>query len=89
MEIEAKQYYKKHDLFMIFSVYLKDRLKEIMGIPVKNFLKFLFDNYGIPAAIQSDNNKEFENELLETYLTAFNVQIIHRGPRKLKAQGQV
>lgn len=56
---------------------------------VKNCLRLLYMNFGMPKAIQSDNVKEFSNQLLRDFHTNLNIRIIHGRPRNLRAQGQV
>ncbi|TBU11302.1 hypothetical protein CWI38_1276p0020 [Hamiltosporidium tvaerminnensis] len=56
---------------------------------VRDSLKFLFNNFGVSVAIQSDNSREFKNALLEAFLTDVNIKIIHKRPRNSKAKGQV
>ncbi|TBU11744.1 hypothetical protein CWI38_1057p0010, partial [Hamiltosporidium tvaerminnensis] len=56
---------------------------------VRDSLKFLFNNFGVPVAIQSYNGREFKNTLLEAFLTDLNIKIIHGRPHNSKAQGQV
>ncbi|TBU12947.1 hypothetical protein CWI38_0577p0020 [Hamiltosporidium tvaerminnensis] len=51
---------------------------------VKDSLKLLFNNFGVPVAIQSDNGREFKNTLLEAFLTDLNIKIIHGRPRNPK-----
>ncbi|TBU20527.1 hypothetical protein CWI38_0057p0070 [Hamiltosporidium tvaerminnensis] len=55
---------------------------------VRDALKFLFDNLGVPVAIQSDNGREFKNTLLEAFSTDHNIKIILERPRNPKAQGE-
>ena len=59
------------------------------AIAVKECLKFIFDNFGEPEEFQSDNGKEFKNQLLKDFLLNRNIKIIHGRPRNPKAQGQV
>ena len=59
------------------------------SIAVKECLKFIFDNFGESEEIQSDNGKEFKNQLLKDFLLNRNIKIIHGRPRNPKAQGQV
>lgn len=56
---------------------------------VKQSLEFLFDNFGVPRSIQSDNGKEFRNQALHTFLESLNINVIHGRPRNPKSQGQV
>jgi len=59
------------------------------AIGVKESLRFIFNNFGVPRSIQSDNGKEFRNRLLQEFLEEHHVLIIHGRPRNPKAQGQV
>lgn len=56
---------------------------------VKQSLEFIFDNFGVPLSIQSDNGKEFRNQVLHDFLSSNNINIIHGRPRNPKSQGQV
>ncbi|TBU12726.1 hypothetical protein CWI38_0085p0060 [Hamiltosporidium tvaerminnensis] len=91
---------KKYDLFMMDCVDLgrysdqNDQYSWILNPInktselVKDSLKFLFNNFGVPVAIQSDNGREFKNALLEAFLTDINIEIIHKRLRTPKAKGQ-
>lgn len=52
-------------------------------------LKAFFRSYGHPKVLQSDNGKEFCNQILVEYCSANNVQIKHGRPRHPQSQGQV
>jgi hypothetical protein len=65
------------------------KLKNKTASAIKDSLEFIFDNFGEPVSIQSDNGKEFKNELLRSYFNDLNIKIIHGRPRNPKAQGQV
>ena len=56
---------------------------------VKQSLDFIFCNFGVPVSIQSDNGKEFRNQVLHNFLSSLNITIIHGRPRNPKSQGQV
>ncbi|TBU20377.1 hypothetical protein CWI38_0082p0060 [Hamiltosporidium tvaerminnensis] len=55
----------------LWSVKLINKTSEY----VNHLLKFLFDNFQVPVAIQSDNGQEFKNTLLKTFLTDLNEDI--------------
>ncbi|TBU20970.1 hypothetical protein CWI38_0004p0050 [Hamiltosporidium tvaerminnensis] len=96
--IYINHFTKKYDLFMMDCVDLRrysdqnDQYSWILNLInktselVRDSLKFLFDNFGVPMAIQSDNGREFKNTLLKALLTDLNIKFIHGRPRKLKAQ---
>ena len=65
------------------------KLKDKSAVTIKNCLQYIFDNFGDPLEIQSDNGKEFKNCLLREFLLGRNIKIIHGRPRNPKAQGQV
>ena len=65
------------------------KLKNKTAVLVKESLKYIFDNFGIPLSIQSDNGKEFRNRELAEFLTSLNIDVIHGRPRNPKSQGQV
>lgn len=73
-----------------FTKYLWSfKLKDKSAVTIKNCLQYIFDNFGDPLEIQSDNGKEFKNSLLREFLLGRNIKIIHGRPRNPKAQGQV
>ncbi|TBU21011.1 putative methyltransferase [Hamiltosporidium tvaerminnensis] len=90
---------KKYDLFMmdcilnVIDTYTKHlycfKLINKTSELVRDSLKFLFNNFGVPVAIQFDNGRKFKNALLEVFLTDLNIKIIHGRPRNPKAQGQI
>ncbi|KAI5151714.1 hypothetical protein ENBRE01_2332 [Enteropsectra breve] len=65
------------------------KMKNKSASLVKDCLEQLFNNYSLPYEIQSDNGREFKNQLLRNYLLSLNVRIIHKRPRNPKAQGQI
>lgn len=65
------------------------KLKNKTALSVKNALNYVFNNFGVPKSIQSDNGKEFKNALLREYLVSKNILIVHGRPRNPKSQGQV
>ncbi|TBU09605.1 hypothetical protein CWI38_2134p0010 [Hamiltosporidium tvaerminnensis] len=87
---------KKYDLFMMDCVDLRrhddqnDQYSLMFNLINKtselgrDSLKFLFENFGVPVAIQSDNSQEFKNTLLEAFLTDLNIKIIHGRPHNPK-----
>ena len=65
------------------------RLREKTAVAIKDSLVFIFNNFGVPKSIQSDNGKEFKNNLVREFLESQNILVIHGRPRNPKAQGQV
>lgn len=65
------------------------KLKNKTAESIKVSLLFIFNNFGVPISIQSDNGKEFKNTLLKETLKNLNILIVHGRPRNPKAQGQV
>ena len=56
---------------------------------VKTSLNYIFMNFGVPKEIQSDNGKEFKNNLLESFLNEKFIKIVHGRPRHPQSQGQI
>lgn len=56
---------------------------------MKESLNFIYRNFGVPKSIQSDNGKEFVNELLHTFHQNLNIRVVHVRPKNPRAQGQV
>jgi hypothetical protein len=59
------------------------------ALQVKECLKFIYMNFGVPNSIQADNGKEFRNRLLVDYHRDLNVSVVHGRPRNPRAQGQI
>jgi hypothetical protein len=59
------------------------------ALQVKECLKFIYMNFGVPEAIQADNRKEFRNRLLLDYHRDLNVRVKHGRPRHPRSQGQI
>ncbi len=64
-------------------------MKNKTAATVKACLKYTFQNFGVPAELQSDNGKEFRNTLIRDYCNELNIRMIHGRPRNPQAQGQV
>lgn len=69
----------------LWSFELKNKNAE----SIRDSLIHIFDNYGLPIEIQSDNGKEFRNNMLKEVLLNLNIKIIHGRPRNPRAQGQI
>ncbi|KAI5148435.1 hypothetical protein ENBRE01_0316 [Enteropsectra breve] len=65
------------------------KLKNKSAIAVVECLEQCFMDYGVPAAIQADNGKEFANKELKALCERMNVTIIHGRPRHPQSQGMV
>jgi IS30 family transposase len=73
-----------------FTKYLWSfKLEHKTANSVLECLKYIFENYGVPLAIQSDNGREFKNQVLRDYMLSKHIRIIHGKPRNPKAQGQI
>ena len=64
-------------------------MRDKRAATVAGHLAWIFDHFGVPKAIQSDNGAEFKNATMRALLTARNVVIIHGRPRNPRAQGQI
>ncbi|KAI5152064.1 hypothetical protein ENBRE01_2541 [Enteropsectra breve] len=65
------------------------KLKNKYAIVVVECLEQCFMDYGVPAAIQVDNGKEFANKELKALCERMSVTIIHGRPRHPQSQGMV
>lgn len=65
------------------------KLKTKSAKEVADALEDCFMRYGPPVTIQSDNGKEFKNNILSALCLSMNIRIIHGRPRNPKAQGMV
>jgi transposase InsO family protein len=52
-------------------------------------LEDLFEHYGVPGIIQSDNGKEFRNKLMFDLASKYKILLINGRPRRPQTQGQV
>jgi len=64
-------------------------LKNKTALAVKNALSSLVYREGSPAIIQTDNGREFNNEILINYLNERNIRYKRGRPRHPQNQGQV
>ncbi|KAI5148741.1 hypothetical protein ENBRE01_0515, partial [Enteropsectra breve] len=95
--VDLRRYMNENDgfcwLLNVIDTYTKYlwsfKMKNKSAESVKDCLKYIFNNFGPPLEIQSDNGCEFKNQLLRNFLLSLNIRIIHGRPRNPKAQGQV
>lgn len=69
----------------LMSVPLKGKSAEL----VKNGFKHIFDIFGEPLTLQTDNGKEFKNKTLDNYLEGLNVSRVYGRARHPQSNGQV
>lgn len=62
-------------------------MKNKSAISVNNCLKQVICNEGSPILIQTDNGKEFVNELMRSFLNEKNIRHVRGRPRHPRNQG--
>lgn len=95
--VDFRKYSEQNDKFSwmlnIIDTYTKYlcsfKIKHKTAENVQKILNQIFINYGISKEIQSDNGKDFSNNLLRQFLRQLNIRIIHGRSRNHKAQSQV
>lgn len=65
------------------------KLKNKAAGTIVNVLRSCFYAFGVPSSIQSDNGKEFSNQLLRNLCAEMRIQVIHGRPRHPQSQGPV
>ena len=64
-------------------------LKNKTAIETTEKLNEIFNQYGLPLGISSDNGKEFKNETMETYLMKLKISHKFSTPYRPRTNGQV
>ncbi|KAI5149853.1 hypothetical protein ENBRE01_3064 [Enteropsectra breve] len=59
------------------------------GIAVEEKLKFVFENFGVPAILHSDNGNKFCNQEVKKLAQDRKISLVHGRPRHPQSQGQI
>lgn len=95
--IDLRQYSAENDGFSwiltivdLFSRYcMVAKLKHKTAVEVGSSLNWVMSTFGAPQILQSDNGKEFRNEIVETLAASEHVKVTHGRPRHPSTQGAV
>lgn len=95
--IDIRHYSAANDGYCWILNVLDVYSKYLMSIPLKNktsevvktgFVQ-VFEVFGEPAELQTDNGREFKNRMLTDYLTSLNVRRVYGRARHPQTNGQV